>query len=194
MKKLLIIILISTVAFMGCGGKKHPKMMAKIDSLYSVIDSIEKKLSSVDTIEVKKVFEEYSENIGMIKENFKDKKEDSVWKVITNYGIIRKPLKNFIKDYPGLYKEIKYSRKQLDSLKADIEKGIIDGSKVKEFTNSEADAIKSLRQVVDISVNGAKGKLKLFDSLNPKVIKVVDKLKKEGKNLKASKASEGEDD
>lgn len=194
MKKLLTVILISTVAFCGCGGKKHPRITAKIDSLYIVIDSIEKNLFSTDTVIIKKAFEEYSTNIGLIRDNFNDKKEDSVWSVITTYGLIRKPLKDFIRNYPGYYKEIKYSRNQLDSLKADIENGNIEENKVKEYADYEADAVNSLKILVDISVNGAKEKLKLFDSLNPKVIKVIDKLKKDKKKPEWKSASREEDD
>jgi len=194
MKNFICFLLIASIGFTACKSNKHVKEIKAVDSLYTVIDSIEKTLAGIDTTQIRKTYKTYLDNIGLLKKNFKDKKEDSVWSVMTTYGIIKKPLKSFISDYPGYYSEIEYSRNQLDSLKIDINSGNIKDDKIAEYTKTEAEAVNSLKQQVEISVNITKDRLKLYDSLNPKVIKVIEKLKKEGKGTSSSAASEEEEE
>ncbi|MFA5781041.1 MAG: hypothetical protein WC868_02105 [Bacteroidales bacterium] len=194
MRKLIIITFILPLCFLACKSGKHAKEIKTIDSLYTVIDTIEKNLNSADTIKVKDVFEEYMKNIGQIRDCFNDKKGDTTWKIITPYGIIRKPLKNFLNDYSGLYKEIRYSRKQLDNLKADIEGENIQKDTISEYTINEVTSVNRLKQIVNFSVDGVQKNLKLFDSLNPKVIQLIEQLKKDGKIKKSEKYKTEEDD
>lgn len=194
MRKLIIITFILPLCFLACKSGKHAKEIKTIDSLYTVIDTIEKNLNSADTIKVKDVFEEYMKNIGQIRDCFNDKKDDTTWKAITSYGIIRKPLRNFLNDYSALYEEIRYSRKQLDNLKADIEGENIQKDTILEYTKNEVAAVNSLKQIVNITVNGVQTNLKLFDSLNPKVIQLIAKLKKNGKTNKSGKSATEEND
>jgi DNA polymerase I-like protein with 3'-5' exonuclease and polymerase domains len=194
MKNLICFLLIASIGFTACKNNKHVKEIKAVDSLYTVIDSIEKTLASIDTNNIRLTYKTYSENINLLKKNFKDKKEDSVWSVMTTYGIIKKPLKSFINDYPDFYSEIEYSRHQLDSLKIDINAGNIKDDKIAEYTKTESEAVYNLKQQVEISVSTAKERLKLYDSLNPKVIKVIAKLKKEGKGISSSEDSEEDED
>ncbi|NTW33933.1 MAG: hypothetical protein HGB12_15180 [Bacteroidetes bacterium] len=195
MKKLIFFALCSSVFFISCNNIDHSKEIKKIDSLYTVIDSIEGKIIKADTAKIRTVFNEYLNNIGLIKENFNDKKDDSIWKVITTYGIIRKPIKDFLKKYPDYYDEIKFSRKQLDSLKTDLKNDKIPENKISEYTKTEADAVNSLMQQVTVSTDVVNARLQLFDSLNPKVINVIKKLKKiDKKKISVNTKLEGEDD
>ena len=181
MKNLIIITFILPLSFLACKSGKHAKEIKTIDSLYVVIDTIEKNLNSADTIKVKKAYEEYMKNISQIRDCFNDKKGDTTWKSITPYGYIKKPLQNFLNDYPILFEEIQYSREQLNDLKADIEGENIQKDTITEYTKNEILAVNRLKQIVNFSVDGVQKNLKLFDSLNPKVILVIEQLKKDGK-------------
>jgi len=194
MKKLIFVTLILPLCFLACKSGKHAKEVKTIDSLYTVIDTIEKNLNSADTIKVKDVFEEYMKNIGQIRDCFNDKKGDTTWKIITPYGIIKKPLKNFLNDYSSLYEEIRYSRKQLDNLKADIEGGNIQKDTILEYTENEVISVNRLKQIVNFSVDGVQKNLKLFDYLNPKLIHLIKQLKKDGKTNKSGKSATEEED
>jgi len=194
MKNFIGLLFIASLAFTACKSNKHVKEIKAIDSLYTVVDSIEKTLSVIDTNEIRLTYKTYSDNISLLKKNFHDKKEDSVWSVMTIYGNIKKPLKSFINDFPDFYNEIVFSRQQLDSLKIDINNGTIKDDKIAEYTKTEAESVNNLKLQVEISVKTASDRLKLYDSLNPKVIKVIEKLKKEGKGTSSSEASEEEED
>ena len=194
MKKIFFLFAFASIIFYGCNNKKHPKMLSRIDSLNTVIDSIQINLFSVDTLRINNIFTDYSTNLGLIKKYFVDKKEANDWEVMTTYGNIKKPLKSFIRDYPKFKNEISFSRNQLDTLKTDIGNGKLDGVKISDYIKQEAEAINNLKQQVLINVAGAKEKIKLFDSLNPKVVLLITKLKNKGKLNTEKKSSEEEDD
>jgi hypothetical protein len=188
-----LIIAISAILF-SCGGSKYKAELKTIDSLNTVIDSIQAKLSGIDTVKIKNDFKDYMSNISKLKKYFNDKKEDSTWQLMTSYGAVKSSLKSFIREYPGYYSEIKFSRGQLDSLKIDIESGNLQQDKIKEYTKTEAEAVSILKTNVRMSVEGTQLKLKLLDSLNPKVNLLIEKLKKEGKIDKDSDPGEAEED
>jgi len=178
MKNLIFpVFIIALFCCASCIKGKHSKEIKTIDSLISVTDTIKNNLDASDTTKIKEAFKEYNENIGQIRTFFNDKK-DSTWSTITAYGNLKNPLKNFILNYPALYNEILYSKKQLNDLKADIRGNKITKEKMAEYTKNEAQAINSLKQHVNISVNNVKRNLYFFDSLNPKVVKVIEQLKK----------------
>ena len=196
MKKIIFLLIVLPLVFYSCNHKTHPKKVARIDSLFKVVDSVEKKLGEVDTINIKKVYKEYLDNLGLISMYFNNKKDDSTWSTITAYGVINSPLKSFVKVYSSLYKEIKYSRKQLDSLKYDIENDNLEKEKIDSYTNNECNAVNTLKMQSFSEANGAIINLRLFDSLNPKVIRVIERLKKVSKlnSTKKTKFSGGDDD
>lgn len=183
---LFLLFAILTISISCKNTKNHPQL-ATIDSLNLVIDTIEKTINTVDSAEVTKTYVEYQKNIKQIKLYFNDQKEDSLWSTITAYGVIRKPLKEYKKNISEFFNNIKYSRKQLDSLRTDIKADNISEEKVKAYTKSEAEAVNSLNQQVKIIIPHTVEMMHLFDSLNPKVIIIIDKLKKSGAKKASSK-------
>ncbi len=195
--KIKFTIFVSIIAVIAgissCKNAKNHAQLSTIDSLYLVLDSVEKTITSVDTAKVNKVFLEYQGNIKKIKQYFDDKKDDSTWSTITVYGVIRKPIKEFNKNISAFSEDLIFSRKQLDSLKSDIKANNIPEEKIKEYTKAEVDAVNSLRQQVNIVIPHTKETLHLFDSLNPKVIKIIKKLEKTGKKNPNAAAEEEAD-
>lgn len=192
-KYYVLIVLIVSAAFFSCNESKYKAEIKTIDSLNVVLDSIQNKLGEIDTVKIRSDYKEYIANVSLLKKNFNDKKEDSTWLLMTSYGAVKSALKSFIRDYPGFYSEIKFSRNQLDSLKADIKSGDLQPEKVKEYTKTECEAVSNLKTLVTASVEGAQSRITLLDSLNPKVIKLIGNLKEE-KNAGEKESSEEEDD
>jgi len=180
--------------FLSCNESKYKAERKTIDSLKVVLDSVQLKMGQVDTVMFTNEYKEYLANISLLKEYFNDKKEDSTWQIMTSYGAVRVSLKSFAKNYPEFYSELACSRKKLDSLKGDIEAGNLEKEKIREYTKNEADAVINLKTLVGTAIKSAKTGLKLLDSLNPKVIRLIKQLKKEKKSGDNKTLSEEEDD
>ncbi|MDP4265976.1 MAG: hypothetical protein Q8880_00905 [Bacteroidota bacterium] len=179
----------------GCNNSKYAKEKAQIDSLNIMIEKAEAKLNNIDDKEVDKKFEIYQKNLNEIKDNFNDKREEGVWDVIVVYGNIKKPLKSYLKNNAKYHEEIEYSKKQLKNLYHDYKKGLITKEKFDQYYNTEKTVITGQYMEITSTIDWAKANIKLFDSLNPKINVIIQKLKKEkGNSPKSSKVKIGEEE
>jgi hypothetical protein len=174
----LILALFVILFFVECKNNKYKKELARIDSLETVLNQSEKKLTEVDTNMVREKYKVYKKNISFISENYPNKLKDPNWNTLCQYGLIKKPLRDFNNELPHLRKELMFSRKQLDSLKFDIQNGNIEKEKINEYVKSESDAVNVIEQMVKMTVEGAKTELNRFDTLNPKIEKILMGIKK----------------
>jgi len=142
-----------------------------------VLDSVNLKLNSLDTSVVQSYYKEYSKNIKLIKENFKEKNDEEVWSVITRYGLLRKPLRDFKDHYIYYSKEISFSRKQLVNLKADIKNNILTEDKILKYLKDEAEYVKYYNLSVSGLMENTQNYYNQYLELNPKVEKFLSKNK-----------------
>jgi len=180
MTKIFHLVLAFTLVlfFAECKNNQYQKELARIDSLKTVLNQSEKKLGEIDTNMLSEKFEVYEKNTSFISENYPDKKRDSSWNTICQYGLIDEPLGGFKNEQYHLKKELMFSRKQLDSLKFDIQNGNIEKKKMNEYIKSESDAVSMVEKMIKMTVEEAKIELNRFDALNPKIEKIIMNLKK----------------
>jgi valyl-tRNA synthetase len=100
------------------------------------------------------------------------------WNTICQFGLIEKPLRDFSSEQSKIKKELKFSRKQLDSLKFDIQNESIEKKEMKEYIESESDAVAEIVQTIKITNENTKTELNRFDTLNPKIEIIIKKIKK----------------
>ena len=157
----------------SCSSNKFSKQITQIDSLNVVLDSSFSKLNSLDTSVVQSYYLKYSDNIKLIRNNFKEKeKEDEeIWSIITRYGMIKKPLRDFKKNFVKYSKEISISHKQLNDLKSDIKNNILTKDQIIQYIKEESEFVK----YINVSVSGLMENTKIYFNqyleLNPKVEK-----------------------
>jgi hypothetical protein len=181
MKKLLKNIFLTAILLpfflISCNNFKHSKEISKIDSLLTVLDSAKAKLHELDTIYVKNCYDKYLDNLKQIREKFKGKKDELTFRTMEQYGLINKPLRNFLRNFDNFNKEINYSKAQLKNLKCDIKNNKIDKEKIAEYIDTESKAVNTLNKKINISVNSSKKYIKKFEKLNPKIYKIIKDLK-----------------
>jgi len=167
------------VLFITCNNPDRSSEIAKIDSLYTVLDTIAVNLKEVDTAGIKTRNTEYWDNINEIKKNYNGTPGDTAWTIVTQYGGIKKTFKKFLFNYHFWEKEIAFSKEQLDSLKYDVENNLITKEDFKKYFKGEEEAVNSLNQDIFFSIKNVDIYSGVFDTLNPKIIKVIETLKKE---------------
>jgi len=164
---LIALCLLST----SCSTDKYNKQISQIDSLNAVLDSALKKLNTLDTTVVQSHFKEYSKNIKIIRENFKEKDNNEIWTVLTRYGMLKKPLRDFTNHYVKYSKQISFSRKQLSNLKADIKDNAVAKDKVLQYIGEEASFVNYIKISVSDLIENTQNYNNQFLELNPKVEK-----------------------
>ncbi len=171
--KTLFGILLLNALLCSCNHQANVVFVEKIDSLFVVLDSSTKELNLIDTAVISSDYKTYTHNIKLIREQFNNKENDSVWHVITRYGLLRKPMRDFKKHYVNYGKEINVSREQLGDLRTDIENNNIPADSIEIYINEEAAFVKYIHFSVKGLMETTARYYNQFKELNPIVEKFL---------------------
>lgn len=165
-----IIYFFVLIAFVSCKLQYIEEGTKKIENLKNELKIVEDKLLLVDTIEVSRKQQEYVKTISLIKKIKDDNFTKEEWEILSNYAQIRKKLKNFVQEYPSFYKELDYSKNQLENLENDLRKKIISEEKFNEYLKKETEAIDVFLKNFNFTYNGLFSIIELYDSTHPNVL------------------------
>ncbi len=173
MKNKLLILL--SVLIFGCNSGKKEKLVL-IDFSISQADSLKDNLDKFDIQRLNNIYEEYKNNIDIIKNKYNI--DDSVMtETVMLYSTIRKPLKNFLHSYPNLKKRINYTVKQLNDLKEGYKSGGINDSLFDRYYDVEKSALSNDKKDIEENILLINKYMMLYDSLTPSINEILSKLK-----------------
>jgi len=167
--KILKYLLLFTIVivFTNCNNK-YSKEIAEIDKLITLTEELKVKSDNVDFNKINEQYSKYKKHLDLIKDYVNS--DDSVMnKSVLEYALIRRPLKNLVKDEQRFKDELEHTLEQLKTLKADIKSGKLDSIKIVEYMDTEKRA--TLRFVSDYSIiiDEAIVHSVMFDSLYPQM-------------------------
>jgi len=142
MKMLSIIKLIVAVLFVvglnSCMSEQKKLDVQKIDNLITILDSASYYSVVVDSIEVNKAYQDYQIHLKDMETYLIDKpKSKADIELIGNYGLIRKPLRDYGKNRKSLIKKVDEQRQQLAMLKEDRLKNRVGETEFVEYYAQE---------------------------------------------------------
>lgn len=174
MKKIILICFVVYFSVIACKPLYIKQGIVSIDSLATRLNETRIAISSLDTFAIQQKYSQYSESIKRIK-NFPDDNFNSEeWKILGQYGQIRKPLKNFTLGMKGFYTEAEYSTRQLENLKFDLKNKLLSPEIFEEYFKKEKDAVQNFISQFQILHEEAVSQLNSFDTLYPKVLVIID--------------------
>jgi hypothetical protein len=157
----------------SCGSKAYKADIARIDSVYAVVDTTAQKLSTLnfDTLNAKN--ELYKANAKVLTESIHDLKNDETWPWICAYGNVRKPFKTMVAEYPKYKAELDTCRKQLNDMKHDLDNGALSKSEFETNFLIECSAVNDLTTRILKNVNSVTAQLKSFDTVHPAICRII---------------------
>lgn len=177
----LFVCILSLPFLLACKNNYKTSKFNSIDSLKNVLTSINNKLAEIDSQKIYRMYNEYQKNTGQIKIYFNDKKGNGVWECITQYDVINDPLSQFIDNRGNYLNQIQNSKKQLENLKNDVANNAISEKQFNVYFKQESENTKKLDVNVGIAMDQTKNIMGLFDTLNPKILVIIENLKKDRK-------------
>lgn len=175
MKLPRVIFLITVcVLLTSCKPQYVRQGLKQIDSLSVTLDTVRMQLESIDSTEIKSKFELYQESILKVKAFEDNQYSDEEWSVMTQYGQIRKPMRNYIRKMPDFYRELSVSEKQLEDLRFDLVKKYINQEQFQDYIAREKIIIGNFVETFSIFYSLAAVQLTQFDSLYPKMNIIIE--------------------
>lgn len=174
MKKLTFYIFLVVLFILSCKPTYIKHGVREIDSLSVRVADAQLRLNDLDTAGIKLKYDLYVESIAQMKTI-----EDSIftkeeWHAMTQYGHVRKALRNFIQQLPVFREEINYSVSQLENLKYDLTKKYISKADYENYIQKEREAIDIFMQRFDMYYYGVLSQIASFDTLYPVIQQVIE--------------------
>lgn len=174
MRNLLFSVFIALLSVLtSCNNSSNSEEIRKIDSLNMELDSIGIVLKTVDSADVYEAWENFNNFRNAFIKVFPDER-DEYWTTITRYFDIKKGLKEYVKQYPGINKEYKFSKEQLEALEDEVRNNNLTKEEFDKYFNDEAEAIRSLKQLAFFIVKYAERDVSIYDSLSPEMNKILE--------------------
>ncbi|MEI6764501.1 MAG: hypothetical protein WCM76_02600 [Bacteroidota bacterium] len=157
----------------SCGSKADKADIARIDSVYAVVETTGQELNKLnfDTLNTKN--EMYKANAKVLTENIYELKNDETWPWICAYGNVRKPFKTMVAEYPKYKSELDTCRKQLNDMKHDLDNGALSKSDFETNFLIECSAVNDLTGRIIKNLNSVKAQLKSFDTVHPAICRII---------------------
>lgn len=174
MKKLILLFALLAMPLLFSCTKKHPKLMAKIDSLATVLDSADHKLQQINPDTVKARYKAFTSANEVLKQNIEKIRTDDTWPLICRYESLDKPLRRMSFNYGLFRSEIDSTRRQLDDLRHDVSKNLLTREEFYEFFTIECHSVTAVYNKVSKNADLMKGHLSGYDTLYPKIMKMIE--------------------
>ena len=172
----LFIILAVQGAFVSCKNNIVKSELFAIDSLQGIVINCKKILSEINTDSLTIIKDSIFNGLDYIKTNYNDSLTHETARLLTDYNKIYKTITIFTENSAYYKQELAYSKKQLENLKNDIDKGFATEKKFNEFFAEEYRAVINLEKPIIFSNNAIKTLQGQFILINPKIQDIISEL------------------
>jgi hypothetical protein len=170
----IIAVLVLPVTFTSCGENIFSNEIKGIDSLLTLIGNSEKELNSMDSLKMDSISVEASNNINQLKRvYYTDTVDMEAAKMVTNYKVLRKVGHRARMQRNEIRTETYYTRKQLNTLKVNLEARQMSPDSGKFYYNVEKQATMALLAAYEAYKINLVQSQQLYDSLNPKIEAII---------------------
>lgn len=175
MNKILFFVLILSLTFTACKNAME-KEIGEVDALISMVDEIEKSVLSIDTTRAFAAKRQISMDLAMI-ESLGDTLDKATAFKLDDYYSGKKRLFRFSTNYKGFINQIGYAKDQLKNLKQDINNGLIEKDKFKDYYIEEQASVMELSSKVNKSISGIEVAIQKMELERDEILTLFEELK-----------------
>ncbi len=185
MKKFSLIAVFQFVlialSLLSCTSEQVKNDLARVDSIATVVDQAEVKLQSIHMDSLRMRFGLYKEYAGEIETHFEELKTEESFPYFCSYRNCKKSFDLMISGYPDFREDIDSARIQLENLKHDIRKEMLEQEEVNQFILLEAQNARLLLEKITFRVDNAMKEEVNFDTVHPRIVKFVEDFRNKNK-------------
>lgn len=174
MKQYLLIISLIAFSFFACKNA-YEKELGEVEGLITMVDEIEKTVLSVDTSKAFDAQRKIAQDFKVLNSlNDTLSKEDAFR--LDDFYSGKKKIFRFSSNYMYILKQVEFAKKQLNELKQDLNNGLIEKDKFKEYYSTEHASIMDLNMQVNKSVNGVDEAVQKLELNRSEIDKLLEEL------------------
>lgn len=160
----------------SCVPSEFKNEVTAIDSLQMIIKNTSAKFEMSDLEKIKEASEKISKNLTLLQNFYKDTMDRETSFLFSDYQKAGKFFGKALKQQAALKKEIDYSKKQLENLKAIVLEHSVSKPVFWGYLGTESKAVNELANMNVFTKETVEYELKQFETMHPKIEKIVSKL------------------
>lgn len=173
MKNIIVLIIVASLFFVSCRPAYVRRGVKDIRSERIRLDEAKQKFEVLDTNQVHQIYYSYLGKIDSINKYFKDQYSDNAWRLMTEFGQLKKPLKTYFEQYSAVEKEYIYSQEQLADLEYDLKAKNISKEMYLVYIKQEKSAIEQLVMKSNLISDNAVRNVNHYNQISPKIDSLV---------------------
>ncbi len=176
MTRTSFILIIATIILVlsACHNAEKKQQLAKIDSLMAILDSTDSNLEKMNIDTVRKKYSAFQETNKRIIVHYHEYRNDENWKYMCAFQEVRKAFKVMVNKHNSYEQELKISREQLDNLKHDVDKRLLDEKEFKDYFAIESKSVHDLTFQINRQVSQVLQQYANFDTVHPYLLKLLE--------------------
>ncbi len=172
MKKIIILLLVSTILFAACKSEKQKEAIVKTDEMLVKIDSIKAELTAPEILAYNEIYDTtkvYIEYFEKLPPNFE--RTDSIMNIIYLYGTVDKCFKKLNSFHiPPILDELEMSKSQITNLQNDITEGFFKDDEIDNYIHIEDSILSELELMAKSKIEYAKQYAEMYTQLHPLIV------------------------
>ncbi|HBG71985.1 MAG: hypothetical protein A2W93_05375 [Bacteroidetes bacterium GWF2_43_63] len=173
MKNIIVLTIVATLFFVSCRPAYVRRGVKDIRSERLKLDEAKQKFEVLDTAQVHEIYLSYLGKIDSINKYFKDQYSEGAWKLMTEFGQLKKPLKTYFEQYGSVEKDYSFALEQLADLEYDLKSKNISKELFLVYINQEKDAIGQLIMKSNLISDNAVRNVNHYNQISPKIDSLV---------------------
>ena len=173
MKNVLLIVCILAVSVVSCRPAYIRHGLKDIREERARLEMAKGQFETLDTGQVHDIYKSYLAKIDSINKYFKDQYSESAWKLMTEFGQLKKPLKTYFEQYGSVEKDFAYSLEQLADLEYDLKAKNLSKELFLVYIQQEKEAIEQLIMKSNLISDNAVRNVNHYNEISPKIDSLV---------------------
>lgn len=179
MKKLLFLFVAfcSLLTSTSCDQQLRKKRLARIDSLESHLNGVQDVLNNVDSVLLENRIRDIDQTSNWVYDNITDTLSAKPGLLFGDYMRSKKYLGQALTRYKDVRNELIYSKKQINTLRTDVQNGFYSQEEFKAYFDVEATSISKLNEAADELQSNYEMSTERYQKFKPGVNQLVDSIK-----------------
>jgi hypothetical protein len=173
MKNIVFVFFVVLLFFSSCRPTYIRRGVKDIRAEHIRLNEAQQKFEVLDTGQVHEIYSSYLGKIDSINKYFRDQYSEGAWKLMTEFGQLKKPLKTYFEQYGSVEKDFSYSLEQLADLEYDLKAKNISKELFLVYIKQEKEAIGQLIMKSNLISDNAVRNVNHYNEISPKIDSLV---------------------
>ncbi len=173
MKNVIVLTVVALLFFVSCRPAYIRRGVKDIRAERVRLNEAQQKFEVLDTAQVHGIYLSYLGKIDSINKYFKDQYTEGAWKLMTEFGQLKKPLKTYFEQYGSVEKDFAYSLEQLADLEYDLKAKNLSKELFLVYIQQEKEAIEQLIMKSNLISDNAVRNVNHYNEISPKIDSLV---------------------